>query len=61
MQPDEGDVAYRYKLEERNGSTFLKIEIGDFSLIENGQMYYDASVKFASNSKHVIKGLAESL
>ncbi|GIN62271.1 hypothetical protein J27TS8_22640 [Robertmurraya siralis] len=61
VQPDEGDVAYRYNLEERNGSTLLKIEIGDFSLIENGQMYYDASVEFASNSKHVIKGLAESL
>lgn len=61
VKPNEGDVAYRYQLEDRNGSTLLKIEIGDFSLLKNGQDYYDASVEFASNSKEVIKKLAERL
>ncbi|MEH6942004.1 SRPBCC domain-containing protein [Bacillus sp. JJ722] len=60
VKPNEGDVAYLYQLEDRNGSTLLKIEIGDFSLIKNGQMYYDASVDFASKSKQVIKELAEN-
>lgn len=60
VKPNEGDVAYRYQLEDRNGNTLLKIEIGDFSLIKNGPMYYDASIDFASQSKQVIKELAEN-
>jgi len=59
VQPKESDVAYRYQLEKSGNQTLLKIEIGDFSLITNGQMYYDASVEFAANSKQVIKQLAE--
>ncbi len=59
VQPNEGDVAYRYQLEERGNHTLLKFEIGDFSLLSNGQMYYDASVEFASSSKEAIKQLAE--
>lgn len=35
------------------------MEIGDFSLIENGEMYDEASIDFASQAKHVIKQLAE--
>lgn len=61
VQPNEGDVAYLYKLESLNGSTVLKIEIGDFALLEGGQDYYDASVEFASDAKLVIKELAENL
>lgn len=61
VQPNEGDVAYLYPLEEQNGHTLLKIEIGDFSLLKNGKDYYDASVEFASESKEVIKKLAENL
>lgn len=56
----EGDIAYSYKLESQHNGTRLRIEIGDFSLIENGQMYYDASVEFAAHSKEVIKDLAEN-
>lgn len=58
---NEGDIAYTYQLEDQNGKTFLTIEIGDFSLLPNGQNYYDASVQFAAESKKVIKQLAESL
>jgi len=61
VKPNEGDVAYLYQLEDLNGSTLLKIEIGDFSLLKDGQDYYDASVEFASESKQVIKELAENL
>jgi len=60
IQPNEGDVAYRYQLEEMGNQTLLKFEIGDFSLFSNGKMYYDASMEFAQNSKHVIKQLAEN-
>ncbi|MGJ9384203.1 SRPBCC family protein [Salipaludibacillus sp. CF4.18] len=60
VKPNEGDVAYLYQLEDQNGSTLLKIEIGDFSLLKDGQKYYDASVEFASESKKVIKQLAEN-
>ena len=61
VQPNEGDVAYTYRLQEQNGQTLLSIEIGDFSLLEGGQDYYDASVQFASESKKVLKNLAENL
>lgn len=54
-------VAYRYLLEEQNGRTMLKIEIGDFALLKDGQDYYDASVEFAAKAKNVIQELAESL
>lgn len=58
-QPKEGDVAYRYRLEPQNSGTLLKMEIGDFSLLENGRDYYDASIEFAADSKQTIKKLAE--
>lgn len=58
---DEGDIAYTYRLEDQDGKTLLKIEIGDFALLPNGQDYYDGSVQFAAESKKVIKVLAESL
>lgn len=60
VKPNEGDVAYLFQLEERSNSTLLKIKIGDFSLIKDGQMYYDASVDFALKAKKVIKDLAEN-
>lgn len=61
VQVNEGDIAYVYQLEESNGNTVLMILIGDFSLLENGRDYYDASIEFASESKEVIKELAENL
>jgi uncharacterized protein YndB with AHSA1/START domain len=60
IKPNEGDVAYVFQLEEKDSQTLLKIEIGDFALIKDGQMYYDASVEFAENAKKVIKELAEN-
>jgi hypothetical protein len=61
VKPNEGDVAYNYQLKEKGDSTLLRIEIGDFSLIKDGKMHYDASVEFASDSKQIIKKLSENL
>lgn len=58
---NEGDISYLYQLEEQDGGVLLKIEIGDFSLLKDGQNYYDASVEFAAGSKKIIKTLAESM
>lgn len=61
VKPNEGDVAYNYQLKDKDDSTLLRIEIGDFSLIKDGKMYNDASVEFPSNSKKIIKDLSENL
>lgn len=60
-KPQQGEVAYHFYIEENNDHILLSIEIGDFSLIENGQMYYDASVEFAEEAKQTIKDLSEGL
>jgi uncharacterized protein YndB with AHSA1/START domain len=60
-QPKEGEVGYHYTLTEEDEKTLLTIKIGDFSLIQNGQDYYDASIEFAEESKRIIKKLAEDL
>lgn len=61
VTPKAGEVAYQYKLEKQGSQTLLKIRIGDFAMIENGEMYYEASVEFAEESKKMIKTLAEGL
>ncbi|GIO22791.1 hypothetical protein [Oceanobacillus sp. J11TS1] len=60
IKPKQGEVAYRYLLEEIDGNTKLYIKIGDFSLLEQGEDYYEASVEFAKTSSKVIKSLAEN-
>lgn len=60
-QPAEGKVGYHYLLTEQNNQTKLSLHIGDFSLIPNGQDYYDASVEFAEEATVTIKKLAESM
>ncbi|MEY8734590.1 hypothetical protein AB9M92_20380 [Peribacillus frigoritolerans] len=61
VKPNEGDVAYNYHLKDKGDSTMLRIEIGGFSLIRDGKMYYDTSVEFAFHSKQIIKKLSENL
>ncbi|WP_339183832.1 SRPBCC domain-containing protein [Oceanobacillus sp. FSL W7-1293] len=60
FKPEPGEVAYRYLLEPAGSHTKLVIEIGDFSLLDQGKDYYDASVDFAKESSNVIKALAEN-
>lgn len=57
----EGSITYSYRLEELPDQTLLKIEIGDFAMLENGQDYYDASIDFAKEAKTTIKELAENM
>ena len=59
-KPEQGKVAYHYLLENMGNRTKLFIEIGDFSLLDQGEDYYEASVDFAKESSKVIKSLAEN-
>lgn len=54
-------MACLHQLEGLKVGTLLKIEIGDFSLLQDGHDYYEASVEFAADSIKAIKELAENL
>jgi uncharacterized protein YndB with AHSA1/START domain len=54
------DVAYIYTMSELDKKTKLEIEIGDFSILPNGQDYFNASDEFAKVSIEKIKALAEN-
>lgn len=54
------DVAYVYNLAEKNRTTFLNFEIGDYSSLPDGKDYYDASLEWVQTAKQKIKELAES-
>ena len=58
--PGHYSIAYTYTLEEENSQTLLKLTIGDFSQLQDGKNYYDASVTFANDATLKIKELAES-
>ncbi len=49
--PERGEVAYTYKLEKAAEGTKLSIAIGDFSLLPDGENYYEASLEFANEAK----------
>ncbi len=55
------DVAYIYTITDHEQKTRLEIEIGDFSILPNGQEYFNASVEFAHTAIQKIKDLAEAL
>lgn len=56
---DDLDIYYMFELSEKDGKTVLNIMIGDWSVIDGGQDYYDASVEFAEGAAQKIKELAE--
>ena len=58
--PAAYDIAYTYRLSEESGGVLLQLEIGDFSVLEDGQAYYDSSVEFAGTALEKIKNLAEN-
>ncbi|MFD1416679.1 SRPBCC domain-containing protein [Oceanobacillus jeddahense] len=60
IKPEQGEVAYRYLLENLENGTKLFIEIGNFALLDQGEAYYEASVEFAEASSKIIKTLAEN-
>jgi uncharacterized protein YndB with AHSA1/START domain len=59
IKPDPADIAYTYEIMELDNGIKLSMKIGDFSLLQNGEDYYEASVEFAQESKQKIKQLAE--
>ena len=60
VQPAPGEITYTYTLTETGGSTQLLIQVGDFSILLNGQDYYDASLEFANDAAIKIKQLADT-
>ena len=59
VKPRPVEVAYTYTLSEQEGGTGLALTIGDFSRIEHGDKYYEASLDFALKAAKKIKALAE--
>ena len=59
MNPNPEDIAYTYELMEQDNGVKLSINIGDFSLLQNGGDYYEASIEFAREAKQKMKQLAE--
>jgi uncharacterized protein YndB with AHSA1/START domain len=60
VQPAPGEITYTYTLTETDGSTQLTIQVGDFSILPDGQDYYDASLEFVKDAAIKIKQLAET-
>lgn len=59
LPPSAYDIAYTYTLSAKNSEILLKIEIGDFAQLPDGERFYDASVEFADAALQKIKELAE--
>lgn len=59
LDPAAYNVCYTYQLSGEN-STFLHIEVGDFSPLPYATNYYDATEEWAEEAKHKIKELAEN-
>ncbi|WAC09282.1 SRPBCC family protein [Dyadobacter pollutisoli] len=54
------DIAYIYRLANDGTATKLTLEIGDFSVLPDGEDYYTASVEFAGAALEKIKSLSEN-
>ncbi|MFC2947453.1 SRPBCC family protein [Virgibacillus sediminis] len=61
VDPAPEDILFSYELLIHEKNTRLRLRHGDFSILPNGQSYFEASTEFASVSKHRIKRLAELL
>lgn len=52
-------IRYSYQLSEKEEGTELTITIGDFSVLDEGESYYNASMDFVTVASAKIKKLAE--
>jgi uncharacterized protein YndB with AHSA1/START domain len=59
LAPSAYDVNYTYYLNEENGKTILRFEIGDYSSLPKSKDYYEASLEWVETAKQKIKELAE--
>lgn len=53
------NIGYIYRLSENDEGVDLTVTIGDFSVLEDGENYYNASVEFSEVASAKIKILAE--
>lgn len=53
------NIGYIYRLSENDEGVDLTMIIGDFSVLEDGENYYNASVEFSEVAAAKIKKLAE--
>jgi uncharacterized protein YndB with AHSA1/START domain len=58
--PAAYDIAYTYRLAHDGVVTTLSIEVGDFSVLPDGEDYYNASVEFGVTALGKIKNLSEN-
>ena len=58
--PSHYDIGYRYWLSEAANGTQLELEIGDFSVLPDGEDYYSSSEEFADVALEKIKNLSEN-
>jgi uncharacterized protein YndB with AHSA1/START domain len=60
LPPSSYDIGYRYYLFSEGDGTLLRIEIGDFSVLPDGNDYYGSSIEFAETALEKIKNLSEN-
>jgi uncharacterized protein YndB with AHSA1/START domain len=60
LPPSSYDIGYRYYLSSEGDGTLLRIEIGDFSALPDGNDYYGSSIEFAETALEKIKNLSEN-
>jgi uncharacterized protein YndB with AHSA1/START domain len=60
LSPASYDIAYTYKLFDSGAGVTLELEIGDFSVLSDGEQYYESSKEFAATALEKIKNLSEN-
>lgn len=60
LSPSSYNIAYTYRLAEKGDGTALHLDIGDFSVLPDGQDYYGSSLEFARTALEKIKKIAEN-
>lgn len=58
--PAAYDIGYQYLISEEAAGTRVALEIGDFSVLPDGEDYFSTSAAFAVNALTKIKNLAEN-
>lgn len=59
LKPTQYDVNYIYLLTDKNGTTMVAFEIGDFSNLPKAKAYFNASLEWVQTAKVKIKELSE--
>jgi len=60
LPPSNYDIAYAYSLQEIDGVCVLNVEIGDFSILPDGENYCVKAQEFAEKALQKIKNLSEN-